>query len=85
MSNSEKLDRYQATIDALESTLEGRASADQQAYAIQGRRIDRIPIPELIQLHEYYSSLYQKALNEDLKKQGLKPHKIRTIVGSGYY
>ena len=84
MDYGAQAERYLKTIDAIEATLEGRAASDQQAYAIQGRRVDRIPVPELIQLHEYYSTLYQKTLNRNLKEQGKRINKIRTIVGSGY-
>ena len=37
------------TLDALEATLEGKASADQLAMTIAGRSISRIPLPELLQ------------------------------------
>jgi hypothetical protein len=35
------------TLEALEATLEGKASADQMAMTINGRSIARIPLPEL--------------------------------------
>jgi hypothetical protein len=36
------------TLDALESTLEGRASSDQLAMTINGRSLSRIPLQELL-------------------------------------
>lgn len=37
------------TLDAIEATLEGRASSGQLAMSINGRSISRIPLPELTQ------------------------------------
>lgn len=40
------------TLDALESTLEGRASSDQLAMTINGRSLSRIPLQELLAWQE---------------------------------
>jgi hypothetical protein len=37
------------TLDALEATLEGKATSDQLAMSINGRSISRIPLPELLE------------------------------------
>lgn len=40
------------TLEAIEATLEGRATADVQQYEIAGRRMTKIPIPELLALRD---------------------------------
>ena len=42
----------QRTLDAVEATLEGRATRDQSAMSIAGRQVSRIPLPELMSLRE---------------------------------
>lgn len=41
-------------INAIDATLENRATKDQQSYSIAGRSLSRIPIVELLQLKDYY-------------------------------
>lgn len=40
------------TLDAVEATLEGRATSDQLATTIRDRSISRIPLPELMALRD---------------------------------
>lgn len=40
------------TLDAIEATLEGRATDGQQAMSVNGRSLSRIPIPELLQMRD---------------------------------
>lgn len=42
------------TLAAIEALLEGRATKDQMSYRIGDRELSRIPVPELIELREYY-------------------------------
>lgn len=42
------------TLEAIESTLEGRASSATAEYEIAGRKLKYIPIPELLQLRDRY-------------------------------
>lgn len=44
------------TLAAIEALLEGRATKDQQSYKIADRELSRIPIPELLQLRDYYAA-----------------------------
>lgn len=41
-------------LDAIEAVLEGRASLDQQEYAINGRSLKRTPIGDLMRLRQLY-------------------------------
>lgn len=41
-------------LDAIEATLEGRASSDQMSISIAGRTISRISIPDLMLLRDRY-------------------------------
>lgn len=50
------------TLDALEALLEGRATKDQQGYAIGNRSISRMDIGELLKWRDRYRSLYQQEL-----------------------
>ena len=44
------------TLAAIEAMLEGSASKDQRSIKIGDREIARIPIPELLQLRDYYAN-----------------------------
>ena len=44
----------QKVLDAVEATIEGRATADQLAMSIAGRSISRTPITELLTLRDKY-------------------------------
>lgn len=59
----------QRTLDAVEATLEGRATRDQTAMSIAGRSISRIPIAELIQLRDKLRAEVQ--IEEQGSKAGL--------------
>lgn len=43
-------------LDAIDATLFGKATADQQSVVVGGRQISRIPIPDLTKLREYYEA-----------------------------
>lgn len=42
------------TLQAIEATIEGRASSDVLAYEIAGRRLSKIPVTELLELRDRY-------------------------------
>jgi hypothetical protein len=50
------------TLDAIEATLEGKASADQSAMTINGRSISRIP---LVELREWRNELRNEVRTEE--------------------
>lgn len=47
------------TLDAIEATLEGRASKDQESYSVNGVSLARTPIAELIELRKQYLAWYE--------------------------
>lgn len=49
-------------LDAIEATIEGRASKDQSAYSIEGRSLSRMPVGELLQLRSHYVNLVNSEL-----------------------
>lgn len=62
-------------LDAIEATLEKRATKDQQSYEVEGKRLDRIPINDLLSLQSKYTRLYR----QELEAAGLKPRRRRYI------
>ena len=43
-------------LEAIKATLLNRATTDQASYTIGTRRLDRIPVPELLQLQRTYTT-----------------------------
>ncbi len=58
-------------LDAIEATIEGRASKDQEKYAIQGRELWRTPIPDLIVLRDKYRAEYVRETRNERIANGL--------------
>lgn len=59
------------TLDAIDATIAGRATSDQQSYQIGTRRLDRIPMADLIALRTKYAQFYaQERRAERIKKGG---------------
>lgn len=63
----------QRTLDAIEATIEGRASADVQQYEIAGRRLSKIPLPELLELRDRYRRDVRAEKASEALAQGLAP------------
>lgn len=55
-------------VEAIEALLEGKATKDQMSYSVGDRSISRIPIPELIQLKEYY----ERQLNDEQQAEDIR-------------
>ncbi|MDQ1610330.1 MAG: hypothetical protein QOG00_261 [Pyrinomonadaceae bacterium] len=45
-------------LDAIDAMVAGKATLDQQEYAIGNRQLKRIPIPDLLSLRKTYARLY---------------------------
>jgi len=58
-------------LDAIEATIEGRASKDQEKYAIQGRELWRTPIADLILLRDKYRAEYVRETRNERIRNGL--------------
>ena len=48
------------TLDAIDATLEGRATTDQHMYMIGNRQLMRIPVEQLISLRKEYARIYAR-------------------------
>lgn len=59
------------TLDAIEAVIEKRATSDQQKYTIQGRSLERTPMPDLIALRDKYQALYLSEKKADDLKKGI--------------
>jgi len=57
-------------LDAIEATIEGRASRDQQAYTIAGRSLALTPIESLLKLKQEYRAEYAKEVADEKQKRG---------------
>lgn len=66
-------------LDALEAMLEGRASKDQQSYTIEGLRIDRAPIGDLLRWRDQYRAALENEEQADRIRRGLG-HSGRVLV-----
>jgi hypothetical protein len=65
------------TLDALEATIEGKASKDQAGYSISfgeggaSRSISRLSFGELIEARKFYKNEYQRLIRQQRVSQGL--------------
>lgn len=57
-------------LDAIEATIEGRASSDQLSYSIAGRSLTKMSPADLITLRSHYASLYAQELRAERVAQG---------------
>lgn len=48
------------TLDAVEAVLLKRATDDQLKYSIQGRSLERTPLPDLMRLRDLYKAEYER-------------------------
>ncbi len=65
-------------LDSIEAVLERRATKDQQSYEIDGRRLDRTPIADLLNLRDYYRREAASELAAERLASGMKSG--RTIL-----
>jgi len=57
-------------LDAIEAVIENRASLDQQSYEIEGRKLVRMTIDDLLTLRSKYRSFYLQEQNADRINRG---------------
>lgn len=62
------------TLEALEATIEGKATKDQLSYSINGRSIQRLAPEDLIKWMNHYKRLYQQELNKEAAANGELPN-----------
>jgi len=61
---------YQIVLDALEATLQGKATLDQQSYSISGRSISRLSPQEILDWIDKYRSLVNRDKNKEALRRG---------------
>jgi hypothetical protein len=69
-SDTDARSHVKKVLDAIESTIEGIASKEQQSYSIAGRSLSRYTPSELYDLKREYEALYQKELQEERISNG---------------
>ena len=67
-SNADVRSHAKTVLDAIEATIEGRASQDQMSYSIAGRSLSRMSIDDLITFRNRYRAEYL----EEIKKSRIK-------------
>lgn len=73
VSTADPRTHVKKTLDAIEATIEGRATLDQMSYSIAGRSLSRTPLGDLVALRDKYKTLYTQELNAERINQGLAP------------
>ena len=69
-----------STLAAINAMLEGKASKDQKSYRIGDRELERIPIPELLALRDYYQAEARREANAALLASGLPAGPRRVLT-----
>lgn len=70
-SQAENRTHAKIVLDAIEAVIQGRATKDQNSYAIAGRSLDRTPIPDLILLRDRYKAEYARELKAERIANGM--------------
>lgn len=66
----DKRSQLKKILDAIDAMVLGKATLDQQEYAIGNRQLKRIPIPDLMQLRREYAALYAQEVRAARRKGG---------------
>ena len=67
-------------LDAIEATIEGRATVDQLELTIDGTTLKRMPVEQLLVLRSTYVSEYQRELQTDRLNAGLPAGSGRLLM-----
>lgn len=59
------------TLDAIEAVIQNRATQDQMAYTINGRELQRTPIPDLLKLRDVYKAEVRKEDMAEKVRKGM--------------
>ena len=70
-ATSDPRNHVKIVLDAIEATIEGRASKDQESYSIQGRSLSRTPIAELVALRDKYRAEWVREQRAERIKNNL--------------
>ncbi len=64
-------------LDAIESVIERRATKDQMGYTIEGRTLERTPIPDLLKFRDQYKIEYGR--EQQIEKTGVSAGRRRRV------
>jgi hypothetical protein len=67
-TNADNRSHAKKVLDAIQATIEGRASQDQMSYSIAGRSLSRMSIDDLLKFRDRYRAEY----NREIKKLRIK-------------
>jgi hypothetical protein len=73
-------EKFQNILKEIDDCLEGRVKSDHTGYSIAGRRIDKIPVLELVQLRKHYVELLSNEEKKEKVKAGKNPYIVRTVI-----
>ena len=71
-STADPRSHVKKVLDAIQATIEGRATQDQMAYSIAGRSLSRTSIADLLLLRDTYQAEYNRELDAERINNGLK-------------
>ena len=63
-TNADSRTNSKKVLDAIEATIEGRASQDQMSYSIAGRSLSRMSIDDLLKFRDRYRAEHEKAIKK---------------------
>jgi len=63
-TNADHRSHAKKVLDAIQATIEGRASQDQMSYSIAGRSLSRMSIDDLLKFRDRYRAEYNRELKE---------------------
>jgi len=67
----DKRSHAKKVLDAIEAVILGRATNDQLAYTINGRSLQKTPLPDLLRLRSQYQAEYKRELRAERIRKGL--------------
>tara|TARA_R100000278_G_scaffold122939_1_gene110565 strand:- start:451 stop:1041 length:591 start_codon:yes stop_codon:yes gene_type:complete len=63
-TNADSRTHAKKVLDAIEATIEGRASQDQMSYSIAGRSLSRMSIDDLLKFRDRYRAEHEKTIKK---------------------
>ncbi len=69
-TNADTRSHASKTLEAIEAVIQKRASKDQNSYEIDGRKLERMSLPDLLTFRKTYR---REVYLEDLKNKGKSP------------
>ena len=73
VSTADLRSHNQIILDALEATLENRATLDQSSYSIAGRSLSRMDVDDLLRFKAIYSWRVKREIQLERIRNGQRP------------